>query len=169
MLAEYGGTGALGYSLWECKQMPHFGKYISCKLEYSHTSNSTLCYTGICRFSKVHLMPFHFYERYTFVTVFVNWKKAQVDFHFYKTEWKVKLMFSVWSGVSCYRGSKHPGEGQQGAGGTGATKLLPREFPQELHSASLCTRPPSLWSGFDLCLCFISVYLILCLCYQDLS
>ena len=25
--------------------MPHFGKYISYKLEYSHTSNSTPCYT----------------------------------------------------------------------------------------------------------------------------
>lgn len=75
---------------------------------HTHTSSSTLCSTGIRCFSKAHFMPLRFHERATLVPVFMNWKKAKDDFHFYKNRWKVKMVFSVWSGVSRYRGSKHP-------------------------------------------------------------
>lgn len=43
--------------------------------------------TGIPCFPKVHLMPFHFYER-TLVPVFIKQKKSKEDFCFYKKNTK---------------------------------------------------------------------------------
>lgn len=108
--------------------------------------------TSISYSLKVHVTSLPFYERSTLVPAFINWKKAEEDFHFYEKCKKYKyhslfILPHVIIQAACTLGSK-----------SGLTNLP----PQDLHSASQ-PQAPRASSCVREHLCFLlisSVYLL---------
>ena len=46
-------------------------------------------------FSKAWFMPFYFYERFMFVSLFTNWKKSKEDFSFYEKKINAPFLYII--------------------------------------------------------------------------
>lgn len=105
--------------------------------------------------------------RSTFVTVFVNWKKAQVDFHTLQKKWvksETDIQCLIWGEL--LQRQQTPWGGTAGGRVTEATKPFPKNFPRN------CTSPETALSisapghhSFGLaltCVCALSQFISFC-------